>query len=189
MRLAARAEWGRAARTAALALFASASLLFDGPRALAQNQKASDPLPSWNDGAAKRSIIDFVGRVTRTQSADFVPLADRIATFDNDGTLWQEKPVAEGVFAIARLREVAARDPSLRQRQPFKAALEGDVAYLREAGVAAVLELLRVAYAGMTQRSTGATPSWCTRRCWSCSPISEQTVSAPGSAPAGRPTS
>jgi hypothetical protein len=151
MRLAARAEWGRAARTAALALLASACLLFDGPRALAQSQKASDPLPSWNDGAAKRAIIDFVGRVTRTQSAEFVPLGDRIATFDNDGTLWQEKPVAEGVFAIARLREVAAGDPSLRQRQPFKAALEGDVAYLREAGVAAVLELLRVAYAGMTQ--------------------------------------
>jgi phosphoserine phosphatase len=155
MRLAARAEG--AARTAALALLASASLLLGGPRgAAAQNQNGADPLPSWNDGAAKRAIIDFVGRVTRSQSADFVPVAERIATFANDGTLWQEKPVAEGVFALGRLRELASRDPSLRQRQPFKAALEGDVAYLRDAGVAAVLELLKVAYAGVTQeRFTG----------------------------------
>lgn len=111
-----------------------------------------DPLPSWNDGAAKRGIIDFVTRVTREGGPDFTPVADRIATFDNDGTLWVEKPApVEVYFTLARVRELAAKDPSLKERQPFKAALEGDAAYFHEAGAKAVLELILATHSGMTQ--------------------------------------
>ncbi|MGH9939705.1 MAG: haloacid dehalogenase-like hydrolase [Blastocatellia bacterium] len=111
-----------------------------------------DPLPSWNDGEVKRGVIDFVTRVTREGGPDFVPVADRIAVFDNDGTLWVEKPLpVEVYFTLARVRELAAKDPSLKERQPFKAALEGDAAYFHEAGAKAVLELLLASHAGMTQ--------------------------------------
>ncbi|MBO0727300.1 MAG: haloacid dehalogenase-like hydrolase [Blastocatellia bacterium] len=111
-----------------------------------------DPLPSWNEGAAKRGIIDFVTRVSREGGPDFTPAADRVATFDNDGTLWVEKPLpAEVYFILARVRELAAKDPSLKERQPFKAALEGDAAYFHEAGKKAVLELLTATVAGLDQ--------------------------------------
>jgi phosphoserine phosphatase len=111
-----------------------------------------DPLPSWNDGAAKRGIIDFVTRVTREGGPDFTPIADRIATFDNDGTLWVEKPApVEAYFVFARVRELAAKDPSLKERQPFKAALEGDMAYFREAGKKAFLDLFVATETGMDQ--------------------------------------
>ncbi|MGH9752248.1 MAG: HAD family hydrolase [Blastocatellia bacterium] len=112
----------------------------------------ADPLPSWNDGAAKRGIIDFVARVTKGGGPDFVPVADRIATFDNDGTLWVEKPLpVEVYFTLARVKELAAKGPQLKERQPFKAALEGDAAYFHEAGAKAILELLLATHAGMTQ--------------------------------------
>ena len=118
---------------------------------LAQTRRG-DPLPSWNDGAAKRGIIDFVTRVTREGGPDFVPVADRIATLDNDGTLWVEKPLpVEVYFLFARVRELAAMDPSLKERQPFKAALEGDADYFHEAGKKAVLDLFVGAETGMDQ--------------------------------------
>ena len=83
-----------------------------------------DPLPSWNDGAAKRGVIDFVTRVTREGGPDFSPVADRIATLDNDGTLWVEKPLqVEVYFLMARVRELAAKDPSLKERQPFRISM------------------------------------------------------------------
>lgn len=110
-----------------------------------------DPLPSWNDGRVKQSITEFVARVTTANSPDFVPVADRIATFDNDGTLWAEKPVVQGMFVLARLKQMAAADPSLKQKQPFKAVLEGDVAYFKQAGEKAVMELLTATHANMTQ--------------------------------------
>jgi phosphoserine phosphatase len=116
-----------------------------------------DPLPSWNDGDAKRGVIDFVTRVTREGGADFVPVADRVATLDNDGTLWVERPLpAEVYFIFARVRELAAKDPSLKERQPFKAALEGDAAYFHEAGKKAVLELLVATETGMDQEGFAA---------------------------------
>ncbi len=119
---------------------------------LAYTQSApGDPLPSWNAGRVKESIVQFVTRVTTTGSPDFVPLNDRIATFDNDGTLWAEKPVIQGMFVLAKLKEMAAADPSLKQKQPFKAALEGDVAYFKQAGEVAVMELLAATHANMTQ--------------------------------------
>jgi phosphoserine phosphatase len=117
----------------------------------------ADPLPSWNDGAAKRRIIDFVTRVTREGGPDFTPVADRIATFDNDGTLWVEKPApVEAYFVFARVRELAAKDPSLKDRQPFKAALEGDMAYFREAGKKAFLDLFIATETGTDQEQFAA---------------------------------
>jgi phosphoglycolate phosphatase-like HAD superfamily hydrolase len=117
--------------------------------AAATSRAAMDPLPSWNDGAVKRGIIDFVARVTKG-SPDFVTPEDRIAVFDNDGTLWQEKPLAEAAFTLARLTRMAATDPGLREKQPFKAALERDWDGLQEQGERAALELLTATHTGMT---------------------------------------
>jgi hypothetical protein len=111
----------------------------------------ADPLPSWNNGEVKRSIIEFVTRVTTADSPDFVSTADRIATFDNDGTLWAEQPVVQGMFVLEKLQAMAAADPSLTQQQPFQAALEGDVEYFKQAGEAAIMELLTATHTNMTQ--------------------------------------
>lgn len=82
----------------------------------------SDPLPSWNDGAVKNSITDFVARVTRKGGGDYVKPEERIATFDNDGTLWAEQPIYfQLVFALDRAKATASRDPELRKRDVFKA--------------------------------------------------------------------
>jgi phosphoserine phosphatase len=111
-----------------------------------------DPLPSWNEGPAREAILRFVQRVTTPGGPDFVPEEERIAVFDNDGTLWAEKPLPNEVyFVLARLREQVAREPSLAERQPYKAALQGDAAYFHQAGAQAVLALLAATHAGMTQ--------------------------------------
>ncbi len=95
--------------------------------AAAQNA-AGDPLPSWNDGAAKQSIIDFVTAVTREGSPDFVPAPQRIATFDNDGTLWCEHPMyVQLAFALDRVKAMAPLHPEWKNKQPFKAVLDGDM--------------------------------------------------------------
>ena len=105
----------------------------------------------WNDGAAKSAILDFVARVTKEGGADFVAPADRIATFDNDGTLWCEQPVQVQVFfAQARLRELADADPSLKDRQPFKAFLEHDLKTIAALGKQAVFEVAFATHAGLT---------------------------------------
>lgn len=130
----------------------TAALEFSVVQSASPQRAGSDPLPSWNEGATKRGIIDFVTRVTKEGSPDFVPVADRIATFDNDGTLWAEKPLpVEVYFILSRVRELAAKDPSFKERQPFKAALEGDAAYFHEAGAKAVVELLVATETGMSQ--------------------------------------
>ena len=91
----------------------------------------SDQLASWNDGPARRAIIGFVERVTRTGGSDHVPAADRVAVFDNDGTLWCEKPLpVQADFLFRRVGEMAARDPALSARQPWKAVVEKDYAWL-----------------------------------------------------------
>lgn len=93
----------------------------------AQAQTA-DPLPSWNDGRAKQSILDFVAAITREGSPDFVPVLERIATFDNDGTLWVEQPVyTQLAFALDRVKALAPEHPEWRGQQPFKAVLDGDM--------------------------------------------------------------
>jgi hypothetical protein len=114
-------------------------------------QATADPLPSWNDGKVKQAIIEFVSRVTTANSPDFVPVADRIATFDNDGTLWAEQPLVQGMFVLGKLQAMAAADPSLTQKQPFQAALEGDIEYFKKVGEAAVMELITATHTNMTQ--------------------------------------
>src|SRR6185437_16816305 len=111
----------------------------------------ADPLPSWNDGAAKKSITDFVAKVTTQGSADFVPPAERIAVFDNDGTLWCEQPIYfQAAFALDRVKAMAAQHPEWKQQQPFKAFLSGDRKALAEQGEKGLLTLVAAAHSGMT---------------------------------------
>jgi hypothetical protein len=110
-----------------------------------------DPLPSWNDGAAKQSIVDFVAAVTREGSPDFVPVAQRIATFDNDGTLWVERPFPTQLFfALDRVKAMAPLHPDWKDKQPFKAVLDDDMKALAESGEHGLVELIMVTHAGMT---------------------------------------
>src|SRR5271170_1105307 len=110
-------------RRALLAVLLGVFACWGGGAAFAQ----SDPLPSWNDGAVKKSITDFVTRVTTQDHADFVPVEQRIATFDNDGTLWCEQPMYFQVaFAIDELRRMAPQHPGWKTKQPFKALLDND---------------------------------------------------------------
>jgi|SRR6185437_5786138 len=111
----------------------------------------ADPLPSWNDGAAKKSITDFVAKVTTQGSADFVPPAERIAVFDNDGTLWCEQPeYFQALFALDRVRAMAPQHPEWRETEPFKAFLSGDKEALAALGEKALLVLVEAAHSGMT---------------------------------------
>src|SRR5277367_2128723 len=108
-------------------------------------------LPSWSDGPAKQSIVDFVDKVTMEGSLDFVPVADRIAVFDNDGTLWAEQPFpVQGLFVFDRVRALAPQHPEWKDQQPFKAALENDMKALAAAGMAGLVELVMATHAGMT---------------------------------------
>ena len=89
----------------------------------------SDPLPSWNEGPTKKAIGDFVARVTKAGSPDFVPAPERIATFDNDGTLWTEKPLAfQLLFAFDRVKALAPQHPEWATKEPFASLLKGDMA-------------------------------------------------------------
>ena len=111
----------------------------------------NESLPSWNDGAAKSAILDFVARVTNQGGADFVPSAGRIATFDNDGTLWCEQPLqTQFFFAFDRVKQLSAKDPTISQRQPFKAVLEHDYNTLFGLGKQALFELAFATHAGIT---------------------------------------
>jgi phosphoglycolate phosphatase-like HAD superfamily hydrolase len=113
--------------------------------------RAADPLPSWNDGPAKKAITDFVAKVTAEGGPEFVPPSERIATFDNDGTLWCEQPVYfQAFFILDRVKELAARDPALRDRPPFRAILEGDRDAMAKWGEHELGELVAVTHAGMT---------------------------------------
>ncbi len=113
--------------------------------------QGSDPLPSWNDGAAKRSILNFVAAVTQDGSPDFVPAPQRIATFDNDGTLWTEQPLyVEFVFAIDRVKALAPLHPEWKNKQPFKALLAGDTKAAFASGERALLDLTMATHAGMS---------------------------------------
>jgi phosphoglycolate phosphatase-like HAD superfamily hydrolase len=123
------------------------------------NQKAEeqpapvivDPLPSWNNGAHKSAIVQFVEESINTQSKSFVPIAERIAVFDNDGTLWSEKPVYfQLFFAADRLKEMANDHPEWKENQPFKAALENDIEELKKYGVEGLLKIVMASHTGMT---------------------------------------
>jgi phosphoglycolate phosphatase-like HAD superfamily hydrolase len=111
----------------------------------------SDPLPSWNDGAAKKAITDFVVRVTTEGGTDFVPPAMRIATFDNDGTLWCEQPYYfQLAFAFDQIKAMAPQHPEWKTQQPFKALLQKDMKALAASGQKGLLEIVAVTHSGMT---------------------------------------
>jgi phosphoglycolate phosphatase-like HAD superfamily hydrolase len=110
-----------------------------------------DPLPSWNDGATKSSIQDFVARVTTQGGSDFVPVDQRIATFDNDGTLWVEHPMyTQLAFALDRVKVMAPMHPEWKTKQPFAAVLDGDMKALAASGEKGLVEIIAVTHAGMT---------------------------------------
>jgi phosphoserine phosphatase len=113
--------------------------------------EAADPLPSWNDGPVKRSIIEFINHVTQAGSPDFVAPEERIATFDNDGTLWSEQPAYfQLFFAMDRVKALAPEHPKWKTQQPFKAVLENDMKALATSGEKGLLELVMATHAGMT---------------------------------------
>ena len=113
--------------------------------------RADDPLPSWTDGPAKQSLIAFVKKVTKPGSPDFVPVAERIATFDNDGTLWCEQPIpVQLFFALDRVKTLAATHPEWRTQEPFASLLKGDLKAALAGGEHALLEILMATHAGMT---------------------------------------
>jgi hypothetical protein len=113
--------------------------------------QAADHLPSWNDGQAKRAIFEFVKTVGTTGSPGYVPPEQRIAVFDNDGTLWAEQPMYfQLFFAIDRLKQLAPKHPEWKDQQPFKAALEGDLNTVFAGGEHALLELVMATHAGNT---------------------------------------
>jgi phosphoserine phosphatase len=110
-----------------------------------------DPLPSWNDGAAKSAIVDFVEAVTTGGGPDYVPPDERIAAFDNDGTLWVEQPYyTQLAFALDRIRALAPEHPEWREQQPFKAVLDNDLEALKASGIKGVMQLVMASHAGMT---------------------------------------
>ena len=111
----------------------------------------ADPLPSWNDGQNKRAIIDFVTRVTKEGGPDFVPVPRRIATFDNDGTLWSEQPIYfQFAFALDRVKALAPHHPEWKTQQPFKAVLDGDMKTLVASGEKGLAEIVMATHTGMT---------------------------------------
>ena len=112
---------------------------------------AADPLPSWTDRAAKTAILEFVAAVTDEKSKDYVELAERIAVFDHDGTLWVEYPMyTQMLFAFERVKELAPQHPEWKTTQPFKALLEGDMKTVGQSGMKGLMEIVVATHSGMT---------------------------------------
>jgi phosphoglycolate phosphatase-like HAD superfamily hydrolase len=127
--------------------FLAGTLLFG----LLSQTTAEDFLPSWTDGASKRAIVEFVTRVTQQGEPNFVPPAERIATFDNDGTLWAEQPLYfQFLFAIDRVKALAPQHPEWKDQEPFASLLRGDVKAALEGGEHAIAEVMLATHAGMT---------------------------------------
>ncbi len=127
------------------------SLLFLLTLFAASISLAADPLPSWNDSSPKQAIIAFVEKVTREGSPDFVPVPERIATFDNDGTLWCEQPLyVQLQFAIDRVKALAPQHPEWKDQEPFASLLKGDTEAVLAGGTHAILEIVMATHAGMT---------------------------------------
>lgn len=109
-----------------------------------------DPLPSWNNGKTKKEIINYVKEITNKNSIHFIEVKDRIATFDNDGNLWSEKPIYfQLYFAIDRVKELASEHPEWKNTQPFKAVLENDIAELMKHGENGLLKLVMATHANI----------------------------------------
>lgn len=113
--------------------------------------RAADVLPSWNDGAAKQAIVNYVMKVTKEGGPDFVSLAERIATFDNDGTLWAEQPLYfQFIFALDRVKALAPQHPEWKEKEPFALLLKGDVKGALGGGERAIIGIMTATHSGMT---------------------------------------
>jgi phosphoglycolate phosphatase-like HAD superfamily hydrolase len=111
----------------------------------------ANPLPSWNDGAAKTAVLEFVAAVTEKGGRDYVEPAERIAVFDNDGTLWVEYPMyTQILFAFERVKELAPQHPEWKTTQPFKALLAGDMKTVGASGMKGLMEIIMATHSGMT---------------------------------------
>jgi phosphoserine phosphatase len=138
-------------RRVVLSTLAALPALYTLPLSGSAQAQAADPLPSWNDGGTKQSILDFVAAVTRDGSPNFVPASERIATFDNDGTLWVEQPMyTQLAFAIDRVVALAPEHPEWKDKQPFKAVLDRDMKTLAQSGEHGLIELIMATHSGMT---------------------------------------
>ena len=137
-----------AMKRALLAVLTFGFALTIGGLATAQT---ADPLPSWSNGKAKKSIIEFVAKVTKKSSPHFVPPSERIATFDNDGTLWAEQPMYfQLFFALDRVKALSSQHPEWKDKEPFASLLKGDVKGALAGGERAMLEIVMATHAGMT---------------------------------------
>jgi hypothetical protein len=113
--------------------------------------KAAEPLPSWNEGPAKKAILEFVATVTDANGKNYVEPTERIAVFDNDGTLWVEYPMyTQFLFAFDRVKELAPQHPEWKTEQPFKAVLEGDMKTVGASGMKGLMEIVMETHSGMT---------------------------------------
>lgn len=118
---------------------------------------ASDPLPSWNEGASKKSVISYVTAVTDPKSPDFIPEKDRIAVFDNDGTLWSEQPAYfQLFFAIDRVKALADKHPEWKTKEPFKSVLADDMKGVLKQGKEGLIKLVMASHAGMMDEAFDA---------------------------------
>lgn len=129
------------------------SVPIDHPAAVAV---ATDPLPSWNEGPTKRAILEYVAAVTTPGSKDFVPTAERVAVFDNDGTLVCEKPIAHGMFLIDRVKALVERRPELAHEEPFTTLLTGDLDFVRRLGKKFFADLSFAALGGVPEEKLEA---------------------------------
>jgi phosphoglycolate phosphatase-like HAD superfamily hydrolase len=117
----------------------------------ASSLEAADPLPSWSSGKARREIVEFVGQATRKGGPGYVPPAERIAVFDNDGTLWSEQPMYfQAFFVLDRIKTLAPHHPEWREKEPFASVLKGDVKTALAGGEHALAELVMATHAGTT---------------------------------------
>lgn len=139
----------RQMKSYALLRYISLTLIVSGCSRIAA---ANDPLPSWNDTTTKQQIVDFVKSTTDPSSADFVAESKRIATFDNDGTLWSEQPLYfQLLFAMDRVKQLAIDHPEWKTEEPFAAILKGDMQAALAGGEEAILKIVAASHAGMTQ--------------------------------------
>jgi len=137
-------------------ILAAAALVLGCMVASTSAAPAPDPLPSWNDTAPKQALVAFVERVTKAGSPDFVPPAERVATFDNDGTLWAEQPIYfQFQFAIERVKALAPQHPEWKTTEPFNQVLEGDREAFLAGGAKSVTAVLAAAQSGMTTDEFG----------------------------------
>jgi phosphoglycolate phosphatase-like HAD superfamily hydrolase len=127
------------------------ALIYSAINGLGAYAAVADPLPSWNDGKSKSAIVHFVEDVTNEKGPSFVPQAERIATFDNDGTLWVEQPMyVQLLFALERVKALAPQHPAWKTTEPFKSTIAGDLKAVMAGGEKALAEIVIATHSGMT---------------------------------------